>query len=68
MSERVWKGGFMVNLSLRYTFAPKVVFETFELYIYILYIYMSIGVWGKGVLNGKCSARGPRKMSEAVAD
>ena len=23
---------------------------------------------GKGALNGKCSARGPRKMSEAVAD
>ena len=29
---------------------------------------ISIGVWGKGVLNGKCSARGTRKMSEAVAD
>ena len=30
--------------------------------------YNYIGVWGKGVLNGKCSARGPRKLSEAVAD
>ena len=33
-----------------------------------IYIYIYIEVWGKGVLNGKCSARGPRKMSEAVAD
>jgi hypothetical protein len=27
-----------------------------------------IEVWAKGVLNGKCSARGPRKMSESIAD
>ena len=44
-----------------------------HVYIYIrifLYIYLFkyIEVWGKGVLNGKCSARGPRKMSEAIAD
>jgi hypothetical protein len=32
------------------------------------HIFIYIGVWGKGVLNGKCSARGPRKLSEAVAD
>ena len=38
----------------------------YNYYIYIIILY--IGVWGKGVLNGKCSARGPRKLSEAVAD
>ena len=31
-------------------------------------IIYNIEVWGKGLLNGKCSARGPRKMSEAIAD
>ena len=24
-------------------------------------------IWGEGILNGKCSARGPRKLSKAVA-
>ena len=43
------------------------------LYIYITYIYTYIYIYtymfgGKGVLNGKCAARGPRKMIEAVAD
>ena len=27
-----------------------------------------IEVWGEGVLNGKCSARGPKKLIEAIAD
>ena len=32
-------------------------------------IIYNIEVWGEeGALNGKCSARGPRKMSEAIAD
>ena len=31
-------------------------------------MYIYIEVRGKGVLNGKCSARGPRTMSEATAD
>ena len=39
------------------------------MYIYMyVYIHRNIEVWGKGVLSGKCSARGPRKMSEAIAD
>ena len=39
------------------------------MYVYIyIYIYTYIEVWGKGVLNGKRSARGPRKMSEAIVD
>ena len=33
-----------------------------------IYIYIYIEILGKGVLNGKCPARGPRKMSEAIAD
>ena len=33
-----------------------------------MYIYIYIGVWGEGVLNGKCFVRGLRKMSEAIAD
>ena len=36
------------------------------IYIYIyIYIYRS---FGKVVLNGNCSSRGPRKLSEAIAD
>jgi hypothetical protein len=36
--------------------------------ISIIYFLCIVGVWGKGVLNRKCSARGPRKLSEAVTD
>ena len=34
MSVRVQKGGFMVDLSLRWYIGPHVVFETLELYQY----------------------------------
>ena len=38
-------------------------------YTYIhVYIYIYIGVRAKGVQNRKCSARGPRKLSEADFD
>ena len=39
----VWKGGFMVDTLWDYNFGPNVVFETFELYIFIYtYTYMGL--------------------------
>ena len=38
MSVRVWKGGFMANLLLRYNLGPNVVAEALGLCIYIYYI------------------------------
>ena len=60
---------YMFNLHMyEYMYIHIYIYIYINTYVYI-YIYIYIyEVWGKGVLNGKCSARGPSKMSEAIAD
>ena len=51
-----------------YTYIYIYMYIYIYIYLYICkYVYIS-EFWGKRVLNGKCFARGPRKMSEAIAD